>query len=84
MRLAIVQVHADYTEISHHNADSKEVVVQIIRKESTLLTREENGLVLQAFVFGDQCSKVLNDMLRNPMPEHLKPAAIERYQGIRI
>ena len=82
MRMSVVHVHPDHIEISHRNSESREVIVEYIRKNSTLVTREENGKVLEARIFGDECSRVRDDWLRNPMPEHRKAEALERYEGI--
>ena len=74
---------ADVLAIEAFSERSKEVVALYVRKHSTTLTREEDGRVLEARVFGCECFKVLREWLENPMPAGIKAEKMGLYRGMK-
>jgi hypothetical protein len=73
----------DLMAIESFSEKSREIIVAYIREHTVILSREEDGKVLEAQVFGDRCLKVMRDWLLNPMPEWEKAKKLELYREIR-
>jgi hypothetical protein len=84
VRLAIIRNTPELTEIEFRNSESRELIVAYIRENRVLITREENGQVLQAATFGAECLKIVRDWMNTPMKDEDKADAIERFKGIKI
>ena len=79
-----IYTEADVLMIEAQSAVCKEIVVAYVRKHTVVLSREEDGISLQAAVFGDSCLHVFKEWLLNPMPVRLKKEAAMRFEGVRV